>query len=206
MMEAQEDDDEIFVYMGGDQEVPERVRRARIHISVKIITRRAFYHRRHLISVELHDGIEIIEEEAFDRCFLLSGSIKLLGVRIIKEGAFFFCSSLTDVEFGDKLETIGEDVFSCCHLLRNITMPHVRTIGVRALYCCEQLTDLELPERLETVGYNAFNLCQRLRRIALPLKSDMIGDNVFGECPQLKGVEVSTKLLPRCTWRAGEMK
>ena len=31
MMQPAEDDDEIFVYMGGDQEVPDGVRRARIH-------------------------------------------------------------------------------------------------------------------------------------------------------------------------------
>ena len=36
MAEARDDgDDEIFVYMGGDQRVPGGVRRARIHRSVK---------------------------------------------------------------------------------------------------------------------------------------------------------------------------
>ena len=53
-MEAHEDD-EIFVYMGGNQVVPERVRRARIHEDVKIIRARAFQNREHLISVEFHD-------------------------------------------------------------------------------------------------------------------------------------------------------
>ena len=51
------DDDDVFVYMGGDQQVPDRVRRARIHISVKKIRARAFYGRYHLIYVEFHDGI-----------------------------------------------------------------------------------------------------------------------------------------------------
>ena len=32
----------VFVYMGGDQEVPRNVTHVRIHKSVKIITREAF--------------------------------------------------------------------------------------------------------------------------------------------------------------------
>ena len=74
MAEARADDDDvdIFVYMGGDQQVPDEVRRARIHKSVKIIRARAFYWRQHLISVEFHDGVEIIEEWAFYNCRLFS--------------------------------------------------------------------------------------------------------------------------------------
>jgi len=55
-------DGEIFVYMGGDQVVPDDVVRVRIDKSVKIITSQAFEHRRRLIYVEFHDGIEIIRE------------------------------------------------------------------------------------------------------------------------------------------------
>jgi hypothetical protein len=190
MMEAQEEDDEIFVYMGGDQEVPERVRRARIHISVKIITRRAFYHRRHLISVELHDGIEIIEEEAFVGCEILSGSIKLLGIRIIKANAFA-ATDLTDVEFGDKLHTIEEEAFYNCTELITITMPSVRTIGKWAFYNCLELTDLELPEELEIVEEGAFHTCKNLQRITLPLKDDMIEAIAFNLCFDLTSVELA---------------
>ena len=73
MAEAQRDDDEIFVYMGGDQRVPDGVRRARIHPSVKNIPARAFRNRTRLISVEFHDEIEIIEDYAFDWCLIIFG-------------------------------------------------------------------------------------------------------------------------------------
>ncbi len=88
MAEALDDDDEIFIYMGGDQDVPQHVRRVRIHKSVKIIPENAFYRRENLIYVEFHDEIEIIEEYAFTGCISLRGSIKLLGVKIIKSNAF----------------------------------------------------------------------------------------------------------------------
>ena len=74
MADAQgDDDDDIFVYMGGNQLVPDGVRRARIHKDVKIILRGAFSNRQSLIYVEFHDGIEIIEKEAFYNCPSLRG-------------------------------------------------------------------------------------------------------------------------------------
>ncbi|KAK1742636.1 hypothetical protein QTG54_006233 [Skeletonema marinoi] len=96
MAEAQGDDD-IFVYMGGDQEVvPDDVVRVSDK-SVKIIPREAFQAREHLIYVEFHDGIEKIGEDAFNCCFSLRGSIKLMGVKTIEGGAFNGCVFLTDV-------------------------------------------------------------------------------------------------------------
>ena len=184
--DAQEED-EIFVYMGGNQVVPRGVRRARIHKSVKIIRAGAFRHRRDLVSVEFHDGIEIIGDYAFHGCRLTS--VKLLGIKVIKLGAFYDCG-VTDVEFGDKLETIEEWAFYYCTSLSSITMPFVRTIGKYAFYRCEQLTDLELPEGLKTVGKGAFSCCTRLRHITLPLKNDLIKNRVFERCPNLTTVNL----------------
>ena len=189
-VEALGDGDEIFVYMGGAQRVPDGVRRARIHQDVKNIPREAFYNRRQLISVEFHDGIEIIEKDAFSGCKSLRGSIKLLGVKIIGIGAFQNCESLTDVEFGDKLETIEGESFYLCTSLRNITIPSVRTIGYLAFYHCLELTELDLPEELETIEERGFKNCG-LRRIALPLKYDMFeDDDVFNGCCKFTTVDL----------------
>ena len=188
MAEAR-DDDEIFVYMGGDQEVPDGVRRARIHKSVKIVPRGAFQNRRQLISVEFHAGIEIIEEEAFRGCYLLR-SVKLLGVKIIKAAAFLRCLGLTDVEFGNKLETIEASAFNVCKALNKIRMPSVRNVGKWAFYGCQLLTDVELGEALRTLQTRAFHQCPKLERIVLPLKDDMIGNNVFLYCPKLEAVDL----------------
>eukprot|EP00986_Skeletonema_menzelii_P003677 scaffold1172_cov144-Skeletonema_menzelii.AAC.2 len=190
MAEDNNDDDEIFVYMGGDQQVPGGVRRARIHRSVKIIPRRVFRYRQQLVYVEFHDDIEIIEKYAFVGCFSLR-SVKLLGIKIVRIWAFGHCRGLTDVEFGDKLETIESHAFCDCTFLRNITMPHVRNVGRWAFCYCEQLTDLELPEGLESLEERALSHCTCLRRITMPLKDDMIeDDDVFDGCPQLETVEL----------------
>jgi len=161
----------IFVYTGGEQEVPAGVTHVRIDRSVKIIPRRAFYRRANLVSVETHDGIEIIEKYAFLICTSLRG-IKLPGVKVIEVEAFYDCRALTYVEFGDKLETIGGNAFGECDSLRSINMPSVRTIGPFAFINCKQLTDVKLPS-VERIGRGAFYACVNLQRIAIPLKEDI---------------------------------
>eukprot|EP00984_Skeletonema_dohrnii_P010266 scaffold3999_cov138-Skeletonema_dohrnii-CCMP3373.AAC.1 len=204
-----DNDDEIFVYTGGDQFVPMDVRRVRIDKSVKIITL-AFIDRQLLIHVEFHDGIERVEGFAFQLCASLR-SVKLLGVKVIEYGAFADCQGLTDVEFGVELETIGEGAFCNCTSLTTIRMPSVEVIEKNAFFRCIQLTDLDLPEGLETLQEHAFSMCQRLGRIAIPLKDDMVGVDVFFRCLNLRvvdlvgGIDNTIASLHLESWR-NEMK
>jgi len=187
------DNDGVFIYMGGliPEHLRETITHVRIHKSVKIISARAFLECIHLVSIELHDGVEIIEDHAFQCCHSLKG-IKLPGVRVIEQGAFFCCKALADVEFGDKLETIGQHAFAG-NALRNVKIPKVRVIGDGAFCYCKQLTDLELPEDLERIEEGAISFaghCPRLRRIAMPLKDNLLGDGVFNNCDNLSQVEL----------------
>ena len=58
----------VFVYMGGDQVVPDEVTHAIIDPSVKSVQRGAFSYRRQLVSVIFHDGVEVVEAGAFYNC------------------------------------------------------------------------------------------------------------------------------------------
>jgi hypothetical protein len=178
----------VFVYMGGDQEVPWHVTHIRVHKSVKTIRARAFENCIMLVSIEMHDGVGIIEEHAFAGCYSLRG-IKLSGVRVIEYAVFCNCTALEDVEFGDKLETIGSGAFANS-VLRNIKLSKVRVIGINAFYGCEQLTEAELSKDLETIEDGAFCNCPRLRRVALPLKANLLGNNVFYGCGDLSQVDL----------------
>ena len=159
--------DGIFVYTGGNQRVPDDVRHARIHESVNIIGAGAFENRRRLISVEFHDGIEIVEERAFYGC-PLTGDIILMGVKIVKKGAFEKCLAI-----------------------RSIKMPSARTIIWSAFSECTELRDVEFGDALETLEGFTFFWCKKLKRIALPIKSeDMVRDSVFVNCPELTTVHL----------------
>ena len=184
-----------FVYLGGEQEVPDGVTHAVIDRSVKNVRRNAFRDRRRLVSVMFHDGVEIIEVEAFSGSESLR-SIKLLGVREIEEEAFVCCFALTDVEFGDRLETIGIQAFSCCPL-RSIKIPSVRTVQQYAFSNCSVLMEAEFGNDLETIDCNSFVNCINLQRIVIPLKHNLFTFdrdeeryNQFRECPNLTTVDI----------------
>ena len=169
---AADGDDNIFVYMGGEQEVPDGVTHAIIDPSVNIVRRWAFKNRRRLVSVIFHDGVEIIETEAFHECESLSGRIKLLGVREIEGSVFSHCYALSGVEFGDRLETIGQYAFFNSSL-RSIKLTSVRTIEDSAFGNCGDLNDVEFGTDLETIGVASFYHCPNLQRIAIPLKRNL---------------------------------
>ena len=62
-----DDDAANFVYTG-QENVPDDVIRVRVHPSIRVIRAKAFLGQYRLISVELHDGIEVIEKQAFYSC------------------------------------------------------------------------------------------------------------------------------------------
>ena len=98
------------------------------------------------------------------------------------------------MEFGDKLERIGEGAFEKTSI-RSIKLQRVRDIGIAAFAECLQLTEVELSKDLETVGGGAFVRCPLLRRIALPLKENMLeNDVVFRGCDDLSQIH-------RHSWR-----
>ena len=95
-----------FVYTGQGK-VPRGVIHVRILPSIKVIRVRAFLRQTLLMSVELHDGLEVIEKEAFEECRSLREMLFPPSVRAIKEGAFCWCSVLTTAILNDGLEVIG---------------------------------------------------------------------------------------------------
>jgi hypothetical protein len=140
----------IFVYLGGEQDVPADVTHVIIDRSVKNIPVRAFQGRRKLVSVECHDGVERVKTYTFSRCISLK-RVKLRGVREVGYEAFYDCIALMDVEFGDKLEIIGGGAFRSCHSLRKIKIPTVRTIGNDAFFDCRSIRNITMPT-VKTIG------------------------------------------------------
>jgi len=207
--------DNVFVYLGGDQVVPQDVTHIVIDRSLTIIPEEAFYNRRELVSVEMHEGIERVERDAFYLCRRLR-KINLIGVMEIEREAFYNCTSLTDVEFAEKLERIQVRAFNFCESLKKIKMPSVRTVEAGAFANCPALTEAEFGGNLETIQQHAFLSCPLLRRIAVPLKDDMIPIDPqwlrytqFNHCRNLSTVDlvggihktISSLLLER--WRTG---
>src|SRR6056300_339116 len=90
--------DDIFV-SGGDQEVPQDVKRVRIAENIDTIPARTFRYREQLIEVEGHKKIKKIEPRAFRYCPRLRRVTKMTGLIEIEEWAFYCCYALSELEF-----------------------------------------------------------------------------------------------------------
>jgi hypothetical protein len=183
-------DGDIFMYTGGEQEVPRNVRRAKIDESIDTIPRQAFSHCVQLIELEGHDKLKKIEEEAFNCCYSLIRLMNMNGVIEIEGWTFNRCHALCDVDF-DRLEIIGRGAFHFCRSLRSINMPYVRRVEKYTFEDCGALTNAVFGEELEGIFRNAFHNCTALRRIAIPLKDNFVIDlNAFSRCRNLSRVDV----------------
>jgi hypothetical protein len=181
--------EDIFVYVGGEQEVPRDVKRVCIAENVDTIPERTFLDRQQLIEVEGHVRLKKIERHAFANCRSLRRATKMQGVLEIERSAFNHCIALSELEF-DKLEIIGPSAFAYCRCLRSINMPSVRRVGDSAFSFCRQLTDAVFGEKLERIEQYIVNGCTALRRIVIPLKDNILFDNyAFNYCGNLSRVD-----------------
>ena len=192
LLEAVNDggDDDIFVYTGGEQEVPRDVKRVRIAENIDTIPAETFSHCLQLIEVEGHNNLKKIDRGAFDNCTSLRRVRNMAGVIEIEKQAFYHCHALSEMEF-DKLEIIGSSAFRYCRSLRSIKMPSIRRVGGATFMCCYALTDAVFGQGLESIERNAFFKCTALRCIVIPLKDNLIIDNgAFYNCENFSRVDI----------------
>jgi len=214
---------ETFIYMGGDMVVPQDVVRVRVHPSVTVIPERAFEERSKLEEIELCEGLLEIGEKAFRYCKALKhinipstvtriGSFAFSGgwgrrsalkrisipssVRVIGDNAFDYCSKLEDVELCEGLLEIGSHAFMYCSALKSIRIPSTVTIIHKwAFIICEKLRDVELCDGLLEIKEAAFFSCGSLKQIRIPSTVNTLGKAVFKECGKLAKVELSEGLV-----------
>ena len=172
-----DNDAAIFVYTG-QENVPDGVIHVRVHPSINVICVKAFLRQSRLMSVEFHDGLKVIEEDAFRDCRSLREMLFPPSVRAIEYRAFAGCSGFTTAVLNNGLEEIGEEAFSYCRSLRKILFPpSFRVIKKGAFFNCSGLTTAILNDGLEKIGERAFEGCA-LVRIVIPPSIRAIKDGV----------------------------
>ena len=182
--------DDIFVYTGGEQEVPRDVKRVRIAENIDTIPASTFRNRRQLIEVVGHDKLKKIERSALSGCYRLSRVMNMQGLIEIEGYAFYKCHALSDIDF-DKLEIVGTYAFVWCNSLRSINISSIRNVGKSAFQYCEALTDAVFGKDLERIEGGALANCTALRSVVIPLKDNLIiENNAFTFCDNLSRVDI----------------
>lgn len=126
---------------------------------VKKISKCAFYCCKNILSVTFEDnGVEVIEDEAFDNCLRLSY-----------------------INFGNSLKSIGYSAFNFCTDLKNFVLPDtIESIGMLAFNACRGLTEIEIPNSIKDIGSTAFFNCTNIKTIRIHKPVDSIPNAPWG--------------------------
>ena len=101
-----------FVYTGQDpSEIPRDVTHVIIDLSIKVVGAGAFRYCNQLVEVEFCEGLEGIEQWAFDGCSSLKHAKIPSTVKVIGVQAFNYCNQLVEMELCIGLERIEYAAF-----------------------------------------------------------------------------------------------
>lgn len=171
--------------------------------------------RKDIEKLELPEGIEVIEREAFEDCTNLKKVFLPSTLKEIRYKAFFKCQSLEEITIPEGVEEISVEAFVCCYKLRKIVLSNtlkeiesgtfrscfslkeitipdsVKKIGSSTFYNCQSLEEITIPEGVEKIGFETFRGCYKLKKIKLHSGLKIIDDNAFEDCTSLEEITIS---------------
>ena len=156
-----------------------------------------------IASVVVPDGIEELEDHAYDHWLHVTSVTLPNSVKIVGEYVFYDCRSLSSLTLSNSLRIVGNYAFGGCFGLTSLTLPKsVETLGEGAFERCEGLTSLTLPASLQSVAPGAFSGCKGLTSLTLPNSLQSIGDKAFRHCGGLTSLTLpdSLKNVGKCAF------
>ena len=150
----------------------------------------AFYGCGFNCELTLPDNLEVIENDAFDRCTNLYGklklpqSIKTLGVR-----CFSNCKNLIgDLEIPQAITEIPQEAFALSGFDGTLTLHDgITSIGIGAFKGCDFRGELVLPKDLTRIEEHSFSYCNFSGKLVLPKNLIYIGKHAFYQNTRLSG-------------------
>ncbi len=140
------------------------------------------------------DTLQEIGNNAFEKCFRLTGIDGLGGLIEIKSSAFLDCYSFTDIEFPETLEIIGDMAFRNCYSLQNkdLILPNCKQISAQAFQSCGFTGRLELPkcEVLKSWAFSGSNFSSLVLSSALTTYDTY--SHALSGCSNLEFVDLGT--------------
>ena len=82
-----------------------------IPASVKSIEARAFEDCRELESISIPQGVEVLNNATFIRCWNLKEVLLPASLKSIKDGVFWECTSIKKIVLPEKVESVGKETF-----------------------------------------------------------------------------------------------
>ena len=208
------DENGFFVHDGvacaycGDSE------RVVVPIGTKVISAQLFANdhelnkgNKNIQEVVLPEGLEVIGNQAFDRCSLL-GKINIpISVHTIGAAAFRNCEHLKEIDIPESVDNIGDGILMGCRGLadkngfviakntvqafygaeRNVVIPEGITAIAAGAFAKSGIISVKLPVTLRRLE-SAFEGCDLLEKIIIPEGVTVIKNRTFLGCHKISKV------------------
>ncbi|EAY03351.1 Leucine Rich Repeat family protein [Trichomonas vaginalis G3] len=123
------------------------------------------FFKANISSIQLHNNITCIGDNAFNYCSLLSYIELPMNITCIGALTFYFCTSLSSIAIPDNVIYIDVLAFSYCSL-KNITIPEKVTHIFGGAFCdCRSLSNIIIPKNVIYIGDGVFSRCTSLTNI-----------------------------------------
>ena len=154
------------------------------------------------------EGFTHIDEYVFEENHTLEKIIMPSTLKSIGRYAFSDCINLREVIFNNGIEQIGEGAFWGCGAMKKISLPaSIREIDTCAFFDCTELEEIIIENSedetvMDYIESRAFKGCKKLSKVLINKKVEDMGEEVFGNCKQLKQIHfpyIIEKYVPeRC--------
>lgn len=129
------------------------------------------------------DEVELVRNDAVNRCKNLKRIVIGSGCKHIERNAFDNCTEATELILGDNIEDIGFQAFRSFKSVTELQFPkNLKFLYDYAFSFTWALKEAVLPEGLEWLCGGAFNRCDALERVELPSTLTFVGQWPFQDC------------------------
>ena len=125
------------------------------------------------------EGIEIVGNRTFRRCYGLESVTLPSTLTTIEDGAFQSCNKLSSINIPSSVTTIGEGAFAECTSLTSINIPTGVTRIEKDALRNTGLTSIEFPAGVIYFGTFALRDCESLTEVTINAPSFTIENNTF---------------------------
>ena len=155
---------------------------------VEIIDDYAFNECTNLVTVTLPKGLTDICDYAFSDCSGLKYMTLPEGLNNIGIHAFYECENLSSISIPDTVTSMGDDAFRICGL-KKLTIPGSLTVtGWSSFAHCKGLTDVIICDGVEKIQEDTFYYCVNLKTVTIPKSVKIVGRYAFDNCDAITDV------------------
>lgn len=141
-----------------------------------------------LTNIVLPKNLKGIGSSAFSSSGLISIELPE-GIETIEDLAFYECRSLKRVNLPSTLVRIEWATFQDCRALEMIEIPSsIKSIGKSAFASCYELSQVLMSTGLEEINQSAFTFCMKLNNVCIPSTVEFIGSYAFTHCDKLMDI------------------